>query len=253
MTGPATKPGKEAATEGSLREQVALAGRILYQQGLVDYLGHVSQRLPGSDRVLIKPKFSVRTRGHHSLTAGDLVVVDLEGNLTDGEQPPPAEVFLHTEIYRARPDVAAVVHTHQRSATLVGVVGATIAPVLHVPSALLDDVEQMPTWPSPLLVTDRSRGRDAAAALGSHHACHLQGHGIVTVGGDLPTATIRAIALEQLAEAALTIASSGGTPRVISAEERRQLRHEVGSVEGRWAYYAQLAEQAAADLSAPRA
>jgi ribulose-5-phosphate 4-epimerase/fuculose-1-phosphate aldolase len=230
----------DAGDERELRELVATAGRILYQQGLVDYLGHVSHRVDGTDRVIIKPKFSTRTRGHHSVTAADLVVIDLDGRPVEGTERPPAEVFIHTEIYRARPDVASVVHTHQRTTTLMGVVGAPILPVLHVPSALLDDVDEMPTWPSPLLVTSPERGRQVAAALGAHHACHLQGHGIVAVAPDIKTATVRAVMLEELAQVSLAVAQTGCTPRVITPDERRELQRESGPVAGRWAYYKQL-------------
>ena len=233
----------DTGDERELRELVAMAGRILYQQGLVDYLGHVSHRVAGTDRVVIKPKFSTRTRGHHSVTPGDLVVIDLDGTLVEGTERPPAEVFIHTETYRARPDVASVVHTHQPISTLMGVIGAPILPVLHVPSALLDDVEDMPTWPSPLLVTDPERGREVAAALGTHHACHLQGHGIVTVGPDVKSSAVRAVMLEQLAQLSLAIAQTGRAARVITPDERRELQRESGPVAGRWAYYTQLVAQ----------
>src|SRR5690348_13845047 len=96
-------------TTTGLRELVATAGRILYQQGLSDYLGHCSARVGDTDRVVIKPKFSTKTRGMYSLRAADMVVVDLDGQLVEGQERPPAEVFIHTEIYRARPDVHAVV------------------------------------------------------------------------------------------------------------------------------------------------
>lgn len=229
--------------EAGIRELVAMSGRVLHQQNLVDYLGHVSHRLPG-DRLVIKPKFSPRTRGHHSVGAADLVVVDLDGRqLSDGDRP-PAEVFIHAEIYRARPDVQAVVHTHQPLSTLMGVMGATIHPILHVQSALLSDVGELPTWPSPVLVTTPERGRAVAEVLGQHSACHLQGHGVVTVGDDVMTATVRAIMLEQLADANLRILQAGGQPRVITEEERASLQQESGPVAARWAYYTQLVEEA---------
>jgi ribulose-5-phosphate 4-epimerase/fuculose-1-phosphate aldolase len=228
--------------EGELRELVATAGRVLYQQGLVDYLGHLSARVPGTDRVVVKPKHSTRTRGMHSLTAADMVVVDLDGRLVEGEERAPAEVFIHTEIYRARPDVLSVCHTHQPSATLLGVIGADLLPVLHVPSVLTDG-GRMPTWPCPLLVTSPERGSELAAALGDATLCHLQGHGIVTVAADVPTATVVAVALEQLAEANLRILQTGRSPRAITAEEVAELRREAAPVAGRWAYFLQLLDE----------
>jgi L-fuculose-phosphate aldolase len=240
--------GHRAATEMQLRELVATAGRILYQQGLTDYLGHCSARVPDSDRVVIKPKHSKTVRSPGELGPSDMIVIDLDGNLVEGNDAPPAECFIHTEIYRARPDVQAVVHTHQRAATLLGVTGAELLPLLHVP-AVLTDGGTMPTWPCPLLVNSPELGRKLAAALGTAGLCHLQGHGIVSVAADTRRAAVTAIALEQLAEANLTILQTGLSPRVITASELDELRTAVASVEGRWAYYAQLLGEPTAQVS----
>lgn len=233
------RQGHGAATEAQLRELVATAGQILYQQGLTDYLGHCSARVPGTDRVVIKPKHSKTVRSPLELGPADMIVIDLAGNLIEGSDPPPTECSIHTEIYRARPDVQAVVHTHQRAATLLGVLGADLLPVLHVP-AVLTDGGTMPTWPCPLLVTGPELGRKLAAALGTAGLCHLQGHGIVSVAADIRRAAVTAVALEQLAEANLSILQTGLSPRVITPGELDELRGAVASIEGRWAYYVQL-------------
>ncbi len=232
----------ETGNEEQLRELVATAGAILHHQGLVDYLGHCSVRVPGTDRVIIKPKHSPRTRSPARLSGKDMAVIDFDGDLLEGTEQPPAECFIHTEIYRRRPDVAAVVHTHQPEATLLGVVGGELLPLLHVP-AVLTDGGRMPTWPCPLLVTTPERGRQVADALGAAAICHLQGHGIVSVADDLCRATVTAIALEQLAEANLRVLQTGRSPRVITAEEIADLSRTVASVSGRWAYYLQLLEE----------
>jgi ribulose-5-phosphate 4-epimerase/fuculose-1-phosphate aldolase len=232
------------AAEDELRELVATAGRVLYQQGLTDYLGHCSARVPGTDRVVIKPKHSKTVRSPLELGPADMIVIDLDGNLLDGGDAPPAECFIHTEIYRARPDVQAVVHTHQKAATVLGVVGGELLPVLHVP-AVLTDGGTMPTWPCPLLVTNQELGRKLAAALGGAGLCHLQGHGIVSVAADIRRAAATAVAVEQLAQANLTILQTGLSPRVITPGELDELRGAVASIDGRWAYYVQLLGESA--------
>lgn len=236
------------AAESELRQLVATAGRVLYQQGLTDYLGHCSARVPGSDRVVIKPKHSKTVRSPGELGPDDMIVIDLDGNLVEGSDAPPAECFIHTEIYRARPDVQAVVHTHQRAATVLGVTGAELLPVLHVP-AVLTDGGTMPTWPCPLLVTSPELGRKLAAALGTARLCHLQGHGIVSVAADIRRAAVTAIAVEQLAEANLTILQTGLSPRVITPDELDELRSALASIDGRWAYYVQLLGEQPAPVS----
>lgn len=227
-------------SEPSLRELVAEAGQVLSRLGLVDYLGHCSARVPGTDRLVIKPKHSPTVRGMHRLTGADMIVVDMDGRLLVGQDPPPAEVFIHAEIYRARPDVGAVVHTHQTSATLMGVIEAPILPILHVESVFVR--EPVPVWPCPLLVTSRELGSDLAAALGDARFCHLQGHGIVSVAETIPDATVAASMLERLSEANLRVLQAGHQPRVISDAEIDQLSREAAPVGGRWAYFRQLVE-----------
>lgn len=238
--------------EDELRELVATAGRVLYQQGLTDYLGHCSARVPGTERVVIKPKHSRTVRSPGELGPADMIVIDLDGNLLEGSDAPPAECFIHTEIYRARPDVQAVVHTHQKAATLLGVVGGDLLPVLHVP-AVLTGGGTMPAWPCPLLVTSPELGRKLAAALGGAGLCHLQGHGIVSVATDIRRAAVTAVAVEQLAEANLAILQTGLSPRVITPGELNELRGAVASIDGRWAYYVQLLGDPPAAPAAPAA
>jgi ribulose-5-phosphate 4-epimerase/fuculose-1-phosphate aldolase len=173
-----------------------------------------------------------------------MIVIDLDGNLVEGEEKPPAEVYIHTEIYRARDDVLAVVHTHQPTATVMGVMNAEILPVLHVQAGQLG-AGGMPIWPCPLLVTNPERGRDLAAALGDATIGHLQGHGIVSVAPDIKTATVQAIMLEQLAVANLRILQAGRRPRVITPDEIAELQREMAPIEGRWAYYLQLVHEGA--------
>jgi ribulose-5-phosphate 4-epimerase/fuculose-1-phosphate aldolase len=233
------------ATETDLRIQVNQAGHVLHHLGLVDYLGHCSARVPGTDRIVIKPKHSPRTRSPQQLGPEDMVVINLDGELVEGHEQPPAERFIHTEIYRARPDVGAVVHTHQSAATTLGVLGAPLKPVLHVPATLTDG-GRIASWPVARLVDDPGLGRELASALGDSALCHLRGHGIVSVADGIPRATVTAIALEQLAEVNLTILGTGLAPHVIDGEDLAGLRRGLAAVDGRWAYYLQLVEQSAA-------
>lgn len=237
------EPAPTSPGERELRELVATAGRVLYQQGLVDYLGHCSARIGGTDLVVIKPKHSVNTRGLGSVGPDDMVVIDLDGQLVTGTEAPPAEVFIHTEIYRTRPDVAAVVHTHQPSASLLGTIGAELVPLLHVPSVLTDG-GNVGLWPCPLLVTRPDLGRQLADALGDRKLCHLQGHGIVSVADDVRAATVAAIAFEQLAEVNLRVLQTGRVPRRITDDELAELASSVAPIAGRWAYYLQLLGEA---------
>lgn len=225
--------------EAELRRLLTDACRILYRLGLTDYMGHPSVRIPGTDRVLIKPRHSRRIRAQDALRPEDMVVIDLDGNLVSGRDGPPAERFIHTCIYRARPDVQAVVHTHQPMATIMGVAGEPILPILHVQAALAE--RPIPVWPCAKLVTDNELGEQLARTLGDHTVCVMQGHGIVSVAGTIQEATIAAIHLEQLADANYKVLAINRRPRVIPPEEIRQLRERGVGVDVRWAYYADIA------------
>jgi L-ribulose-5-phosphate 4-epimerase len=227
------------STEAELRRLLAASCRILFRLGLVDYMGHPSVRIPGTDRVLIKPRHSLRIRSQDALTPEDMVVIDLAGKPIEGRDPPPSERFIHTCIYRARPDVQAVVHTHQPMATVMGIGGAPIHPVLHVQSHLVE--RPVPVWPCAKLVTDDALGDQLAKALGDHAVVHLQGHGITSVAATVQEATLHTIHLEQLAEANWKVLAMGRQPRIIPPEEIQQRAASGVGWEVRWAYYAERA------------
>jgi ribulose-5-phosphate 4-epimerase/fuculose-1-phosphate aldolase len=228
--------------EHEQRDLLATACRILGKLGLSDYLGHPSVRLD-AERVLIKPKHSPRVRGLDTMRPQDMVLIDLQGRRLGGHggEEPPSERFIHTEIYKARPDVRAVVHTHQPMATLLGIVGLDILPLLHVESTVLQQ-RPVPTFPCAELVTTAELGAALAVALGSHRVCHLQGHGIVSVAASLQEATLGAIHLERLADINYKVAQLGRPPRVIPPHELESLQRHLASPAGRWAYYAELAK-----------
>jgi len=225
--------------EAELRQLVADAGRILYRLGLTDYMGHASARIPGTDRIVIKPRHSVRIRAMDRVAPEDLIIIDMDGNFVEGGDGPPAERFIHTCIYRARPDVQSVVHTHQPMATILGVAGQPILPILHVESPLVE--QPVPIWPCAKLVTDDDLGEQLASALGEHGVCLLQGHGIVSVAASVKEATIGAVHLERLADANYKVLAINKQPRVIPPDEIRQLKERGVGVDVRWAYYAELA------------
>src|SRR5205823_6370658 len=145
-------PFGTVTSEAELRELLVTASRIIYRLGLVDYPGHISARLADSSRVLIKPRHSPNVHGLDTLTPERMVVIDLDGNLIEGEEEPPSERFIHTEIYRARPDALSVCHTHQPISTVMGIVGLPILPLTHVEAPLLE--RPVPTFPSAELVVN---------------------------------------------------------------------------------------------------
>jgi ribulose-5-phosphate 4-epimerase/fuculose-1-phosphate aldolase len=230
------------ATESDLRQQLADVCRVLFRLHLVDYMGHPSVRVPGTDLILIKPRHSEQIRAQDRIGPEQMALISLDGVQVGGDFPPPGERFIHTEIYRARPDVQAVVHTHQPMATVMSIGEVPILPVLHVEGEVVE--KPVPLWPHSVLVTDAALGASLASALGPHKIALLQGHGVVSAAGSLGEAALQAIHLERLAEANWRVRAMGATPRAIPVDELHQRAAAGVEWQVRWGYYLQITSDA---------
>jgi len=177
-----------------LREEIAGVCRRMSESGLVvGTSGNVSART--EDGVLVTPS----GLDYAVLEPEDVVLVDLEGRVLEGDLLPSVETPMHTGIYRARPDVSGIVHTHSRFATTLACLGWEIPPV-HYMLAVLSDEGRVPlaryaTYGTPELAAN------AVEALGaSHRACLLRNHGTIAVGSSPGEAYSRTELLEEMAE-----------------------------------------------------
>jgi L-fuculose-phosphate aldolase len=193
--------------------------RMLTRAELVDYSGHCSARRDGQS-FYINSGTSIRS----TLTVEDIVAIDLDGELREGTARPPLEFPLHAEIYRARPDVRVVMHTHPKWSTLLTMVGAPFRPVFPQ-GALLGNV---PVLDSPLSVNTRDMGARAAGVLGSGPALLLKSHGAVVVGTDIVECFALAIYLEENA-CRQYMAMQIGSPYVFSDAEQEACRARLAS------------------------
>jgi ribulose-5-phosphate 4-epimerase/fuculose-1-phosphate aldolase len=202
-----------------IRHELAEAIRMLAGADIVDHSGHGSAR---RDRTSFFINSGASTRG--TLTAADIVAVDLDGALVDGSARPPLEFPLHAEIYRARADVQAIMHTHPRWSTLLTMVGAAYA-VVYAQGALLGNV---PVFDSPLSVSSREMGEKVAGALGGGSAVLLKSHGAVVVGSNIVECFALAAYLEENASRQY-LAMQIGTPYVFSAAEQQAFRERLAT------------------------
>lgn len=177
-----------------LRETVVTAARVLENEGLYDYIGHVSARIPGTDRVLITPH--LREMSFRDVTARDVVTLDLKGNHMDGRLKSPSEFWLHICTYRVRPDVFGMIHVHPEACVAMGIAEVPLVP-LYVTSGVF--AKGVPLFKVPSLITTEALGEEMAKALGDRNAILLKWHGVVTVGPTVEEACMTAIALEKLA------------------------------------------------------
>jgi ribulose-5-phosphate 4-epimerase/fuculose-1-phosphate aldolase len=220
----------------AIREKVALGCRILAQQELVDYLGHVSARVPGTDMVLIRARGAEQGNQLH-MTAEFVSLVDIDAKVIAGPTVPD-ETKLHTEIYRVRPDVDAVVHTHQPLATIFGDLEKPILPMQGVMAAVCVQGD-IPIYHSARKVTTTEQGAEVAKILGDKQIVHLQNHGITIAGKTVEEVVINCIWLEHQAKLTF-MASQIGTPKGMSRADLDMQAADAFAMGPRFKYYASL-------------
>lgn len=228
---------QSAAAEGNIAEmkaRIALATRMLASEGIVGSSGHVSMRIPGTDKVLVGPADVSRD----VITTDDVVTVDLNSKQLEGKRRQPDETEIHTGIYRARPDVMSVVHTHPTYSVAFSITKKPILPV-HMHGAIFAD--GVPVFDSVGHVNTKELGDGLAHALGNRRAVLLKMHGAAIVGGSLEEAFVAAIQLEENAQQQL-LAETSGTGKVepmTPDDVARCIKQswKPSSIQKRWQYY----------------
>ena len=185
------------AADAALVEKLAVANRILYHQGVVDSFGHVSVRHDKSpDHFLL-----ARNMAPALVRREDVLTFDLDGTALDADgRRIYLERFIHGEIYRARPEVQAVVHSHSPSVIPFGATRKPLRPIFHMCGFLgegagLFEIRDV-AGDTDLLVSSNALGAALAAALGSRSAVLMRGHGSTVVGASLEQVVYRAVYTE---------------------------------------------------------
>lgn len=223
----AAAPGIE-----QLKAKVALATRMLASQGIIASSGHVSARVPGTNLIVIGPADVTRD----ILTEADIVTVDLDAKKIAGRKREPLETEIHAGIYRARPDVMAVVHSHPVHSVVFTITGKPILPV-SVHGAIFAD--GVPTFDHVGHVNTRELGDGLGRALGSHRAVLIKMHGAAIVGSSVEEAFVAALQLEENAEKQLWAEQTGTVTPMTPADAERSIRQsfQASSIAKRWQYY----------------
>ena len=231
------------------RNLVAKSCRILGKLNLTkEPSGHVSARIPGADRLLIKAR-GPEESGLRFVTARDIITVDFNGKKVAGDDglESPQEVFIHTWLYKTRPDVECVVHVHPLTVVLFTICNKPLLPLIgaYDPTGLRLLIDGLATYPRSITVSSEKLGEEFSRAMGGKRACLMRGHGITSVGAAVEEATLTAIKLNEVAEVNYRAALLG-TPEPISKEDidiimgstpgRRPSVHTVSA----WRYYCKL-------------
>jgi len=209
----------------TIREELVILNQALPQNGLVKWTsGNVSIRDPETGYVAIKPSGVM----FEDLTPESMVVVDLEGGVIEGDAKPSSDTASHLYIYRHKPEVNGVVHTHSNYASAFAAAGKPIPPVL---TAIADEFGGPIPCGGFALIGGEEIGKVVIESIGNCPAVLLKNHGVFTVGHSGVAALKAAIMVEDVAKT-VWLSLQIGTPDEISAADIRKLNDRYTHVYG---------------------
>jgi ribulose-5-phosphate 4-epimerase/fuculose-1-phosphate aldolase len=212
----ASLPGVDPA----VLEDIVVGSRILADFGVVDGFGHVSARHPTNPNHFLMS----RSLAPALVTADDIMEFDLDGNPVDARgRAVFLERFIHSEIYKARPDVMSVVHTHSPGVIPFSVSKVPLRAMFHNPAFLAVGV---PVWDirkdfgeTSMLVANAALGKSLAETLGDKPVVLMRGHGDVAVGPTTKMAVFRAYYTDVNARLQAQALALGGEPNYLTPGE----------------------------------
>ena len=206
----------------SLIDDLVAGNRILANESVLDGMGHISARHPGRmGRFLL-----ARSVAPELVTRDDIMEFDFDGAPVDAKgRTPYKERFIHSEIYRARPDVNAIVHCHTPSLIPFADSSVPLRAMYHMAAFVAEGVPvfdiRAAAGMTDLLVSDAKLGRALAQALGSKPAALMRHHGAVVVATSIPNVVGRSVYLDINARVQMQTAALGGTSTSIDPAEAR--------------------------------
>jgi HCOMODA/2-hydroxy-3-carboxy-muconic semialdehyde decarboxylase len=235
----------ESQVDPALVADLATANHILYDQHVVDAFGHVSVRHDTRhDRFLL-----ARNMAPALVTPADIIAFDLDGNPIDaGDRRVYLERFIHGEIYRARPDVMAVVHSHSHAVIPFGVMRLhKLRAIFHMGGFIgaetpVFEIRECVGDGSDLLIRNNELGVALAKSLGSKSAVLMRGHGATVVGATLPEAVYRGVYLDINARLQLQTIGLGPVNYLTEAEGQASAATNAGQIGRAWEMWKTQAE-----------
>jgi len=224
-------------TSDDARTTLAVATRMLVDAGILNYSGHLSCRSPDHDRLYIQPVDDSRA----ALRPDRVLLVTLDGEVVEGDGRPPSELAIHTQLYRARPDVGAVAHFHHDPTTMFSMVEGL--PIVPVKNHAARWIEGVPVHPDPSHISTADQGRALAATLGDADAALLRGHGEVVVSEDVLALFADVVHFVENADALARAVQLGTVAPLARAECHRFLATFERARHARklWRYYTSVA------------
>ena len=221
------------------------ANHILFKEGVVDGFGHVSVRDERNpERFLLSRSIAPAT-----VRARDVMEFGMDGEpLNPRGRTPYLERYIHSEIYRARPDVIAVVHSHSPALIPFGITGTSLRPVFHMSGFLgsatpIFEIREAGGPATDMLIRSRELGAALARTLGRAPFALMRGHGAVAVGGTLKQVAYRAIYAEVNARLQSDAMRLGTITFLNDAEAANASRTNDGVIDRPWGLWKKRAEE----------
>jgi L-fuculose-phosphate aldolase len=215
------------ASHDAIKQKLIQAGKVLVQEGQDDFTrGHISFRLPDDPSLFFMKAHSL---GLDEITMQNILTIDLEGNVVAGTARRHSEVYIHSEILKARPDVNCVIHTHPPYATALSGTNRSLK-TYSQPGALF--YEALGTYTDTInLIRSHAMGAGVARALGQGRGVLLKNHGIVVTGASIEETVIGTIMLENGAQVQLLAEAAGDLAPEFSREDIEKLKHDISRPE----------------------
>lgn len=206
-----------------LRQRLVVAGKILVAEGQDDFTrGHISVRLPDDPSLFLMKPHSI---GLDEIKPEGILTIGLDGEVVAGSGRRHSEVYIHSEVYKVRPDVNCVIHSHPPYAVALSSTGRPIR-VYSQPGALFH--EALGTYTDSIaLIRSTQMGAGVAKALGPNRAALLKNHGVVAAGATIEEAVISVLMLENAAKIQMITEATGDAAPEFSREDIAILRDQI--------------------------
>jgi L-fuculose-phosphate aldolase len=217
--------------EGRLKHDLLHAYHILDADGQASGIaGHLTARLPGADRFW-SHQWGV---GFDEVRADGLIEADFDLRTTRGQGRVNPTLHIHTRIYRARPDVTCIIHTHGKAGVALGCAGMTLETITQTGAVFHDDIALFDEFHG--IVLDTNEGDAIAAALGPKRGLLLKNHGALVVGASVAEACIGMTVLEWAADVQLRAAAAGPLQKLdpAAAAQSKKFLLDAANLGLRW-------------------
>jgi L-fuculose-phosphate aldolase len=214
-------------THDQIKQMLIMAGKVLVAEGQDDFTrGHISARLPDNPSLFFMKPHSV---GLDEITMENILTIDLDGNVVAGTAKRHSEVYIHSEVFKARADVNCVLHTHPTYCTALS---ATARPLRAYSQGGALFYHGLGCYEGTInLIRTRAMGADVAKALGPHRAVLLKHHGVVTATVSIAETVISTIMLENASQIQLIAEAAGDPAPEFPRDDIEKLKYDISRPE----------------------